>query len=145
MVYSWYEQELYDRYYPAEDMKMMGMASIVILVIALMGLLGMVTYSTEKRIREIGIRKVMGSSVWGIVKILSWSFMKLLLIASAIALPVGYLSGLILVKIFTFHANINIGLMVAFFAIILIIAIGTISYQAIRAALMNPVKSLKTE
>lgn len=145
IVYSWYQQELYDRYYPAEDMKMMGMASIVILVIAIMGLLGMVTYSTEKRIKEIGIRKVMGASVWAIVKILSWSFMKLLLIAGLIALPIGYVSGLVILKVFTFHASINIGLMGAFFALILIIAIGTISYQAIKAALLNPVKSLKTE
>lgn len=69
------------------------MASLVIFVIAIMGLLGMVIYSTEKRIKEIGIRKVMGASVLEVVKILSWSFMKLLLIAGVIALPFGYVGG----------------------------------------------------
>jgi putative ABC transport system permease protein len=145
MGYSWYETELYDRYYPAEDMKMMGMASLVIFVIAIMGLLGMVTYSTEKRYKEIGIRKVMGASVWEVVQILSWSFMKLLLIAGVIALPIGYLGGYFFTSIFIYNAGVNTGLMVFFFALVLLIAISTIAYYATQAALMNPVKSLRTE
>lgn len=145
MVSSWYEKEMYDRYYPAEDMKMMGMASVVIFVIALMGLLGMVTYSTEKRVKEIGIRKVMGASTWDVVKTLSWGFIKLLLIAGMIALPIGYFSGLVILNIFTFHTTINFGLMVLCFTTIVMIAIFTIGYQAIKAALMNPVESLKSE
>lgn len=145
MAYTWYEKDMYDRYYPAEDMKMMGMASMVIFVIAIMGLLGMVTYSTEKRIKEIGIRKVMGASIWEIVKILSWSFMKLLLIAGIVALPIGYASGIFLLSIFTFHTGINIELMGLFFCLVFAIAILTISYQVVKAALMNPVKSLRSE
>lgn len=145
MGYSWFEKELYDRYYPVEDMKMMSVASMVIFVIALMGLIGMVTYSTEKRFKEIGIRKVMGASVWEIVKILSWSFMKLLLIAGLIAIPIGYLGGLFFNSIFTFNNGINISLMVYFFGLVLIIAILTIAYYTTKAALVNPVKSLKSE
>lgn len=145
MAYVWYEKDMYGRYYPAEDMKMMGMASTVIFVIAIMGLLGMVTYSTEKRIKEIGIRKVMGASIWEIVKILSWSFMKLLLIAGIIALPIGYASGLFLLSVFSFHTSINIELMSLFFALVFMIAILTISFQVIKAALMNPVNSLRSE
>lgn len=145
MAYSWYEKDMYDRYYPAEDLKMMGMASIVIFVIAIMGLLGMVTYTTEKRIKEIGIRKVLGASIWEIVKILSWSFMKLLLIAGIIALPIGYISGLLLLSVFTFHTSINIELMSLFFCLVFLIAIFTISYQVIKTALMNPVISLRSE
>ena len=145
MGYSWYEKEMYDRYYPAEDMKMMGMASLVIFVIAIMGLLGMVIYSTEKRIKEIGIRKVMGASVWEVVEILSWSFMKLLLIAGLIALPIGYLSGRFFNSVFVFHTTLNYGLMALFFALVFMIAIFTIGYYAMRAALMNPVTSLRAE
>lgn len=145
MNYSWYQKEMYERYYPAEDMKMMGIASLVIFVIAIMGLLGMVIYSTEKRIKEVGIRKVMGASIWEVVKILSWSFMKLLLIAGVIAIPIGYATGLFLLSIFTFHTTMNYGLMVIFFAIVFMIAISTIAYYAFRAALMNPVKSLRSE
>lgn len=143
--YSWYEKEMYDRYYPAEDMKMMGMASLVIFVIAIMGLLGMVIYSTEKRIKEIGIRKVMGASVLEVVEILSWSFMKLLLIAGVIALPIGYLGGRFFNSVFVFHTTLNYGLMALFFALVFMIAIFTIGYYAMRAALMNPVTSLRSE
>ncbi|MFN8348381.1 MAG: ABC transporter permease [Spirosomataceae bacterium] len=145
MSYSWYEKEMYDRYYPAEDMKMMGMASLVIFVIAIMGLLGMVIYTTEKRIKEIGIRKVMGASVWEVVEILSLSFMKLLLIAGVIALPLGYLGGRLFNSVFVFHTTLNYSLMALFFAMVFMIAIFTIGYYAMRAALMNPVTSLRTE
>ncbi|MER0439228.1 ABC transporter permease [Emticicia sp. W12TSBA100-4] len=145
MGYSWFEQELYERYYPAEDMKMMGMAALVIIVIAVMGLLGMVTYSTEKRIKEIGIRKVMGASVWEIVKILSWSFMKLLIWAGIIAIPIGLAESWALDKLFTYYAGLNAGLMGVFFISILAIATFTIGYYAMRAASLNPVKSLRAE
>ena len=145
MNYSWYENEMYDRYYPAEDMKMMGMASLVIFAIAIMGLLGMVIYSTEKRIKEVGIRKVMGASIWEVVKILSWSFMKLLLIAGIFALPIGFLGGTVFNSVFIFHTSLNYGLMAMFFIFVFAIAIFTIAYYAFRAALMNPVNSLRSE
>lgn len=143
--YSWFEEEMYDRYYPAEDMKMMGMASLVILVIAVMGLLGMVIYTTEKRVKEIGIRKVMGASVSEIVKILSWSFLKLLLIAGLIALPIGIFGGILFNGIFIFNNGLNFSLMSIFFIAVLSIAILSIAYYSIRAALTNPVKSLRAE
>ncbi|MCP9749107.1 ABC transporter permease [Lacihabitans sp. CS3-21] len=143
--FSWFEDEMYERYYPAEDMKMMGMACLVILVIAVMGLLGMVIYTTEKRIKEIGIRKVLGASVMEVVKILSWSFLKLLLIAGLIALPIGIFGGIFFNGIFIFNNGLNFSLMVIFFTTVLLIAILTIAYYSMRAALSNPVKSLKAE
>ncbi|MBK6976090.1 MAG: ABC transporter permease [Cytophagaceae bacterium] len=143
--YSWFEKDLYDRYYPSEDMKMMGMATLVIIVIAVMGLLGMVTYSTEKRIKEIGIRKVMGASVMNIVKTLSWGFVKLLVLAGLIALPIGIIENWFLASVFTYYAGLNLGLMGVFFISILTVALFTVGYYSIRAALMNPVRSLKTE
>lgn len=143
--YSWYEDELYDRYYPAEDLKMMGLAGLVILVIAVMGLLGMVTYSTEKRFKEIGIRKVMGATELQVVKILSWSFMKMLIIAGIIALPIGYLESFALDMVFTFYAGTNFYLMALFLAFVFAIALFTIIYYSAKAALVNPVKSLRSE
>ncbi|HLO46386.1 MAG TPA: ABC transporter permease [Leadbetterella sp.] len=145
LSYGWFEDEMYDRYYPAEDMKMMGIACLVILVIAVMGLLGMVIYTTEKRIKEIGIRKVVGASIAQVVRILSWSFLKLLLIAGCIALPIGVLSGLFFNSIFTFNNGVNFSLMALFFASVLLIAILTIAYYSLRAALTNPVNSLRSE
>ncbi|MBP6237772.1 MAG: ABC transporter permease [Saprospiraceae bacterium] len=145
LVSSWFANDMYERYYPAEDMKIMGLAALIILAIAVMGLLGMVIYSTEKRVKEIGVRKVMGASVSEIVRVLSWNFMKLILIAGAISLPIGFVSGFVLQKIFIFHSNININLMLGFFISILVIGLSTIGFFSIKAALMNPVKSLRSE
>jgi putative ABC transport system permease protein len=143
--YSWFEEEMYDRYYPAEDMKMMGIACLVILVIAVMGLLGMVIYTTEKRVKEIGIRKVLGASVTEVVTILSWSFLKLLLLAGVIALPIGIFGGLLFNGLFTFNNGLNFSLMALFFITVLFIAILTIAYYSMRAAFTNPVNSLRAE
>lgn len=145
MGFSWYEQDMYERYYPSEDMQFMWMVCVIIFIIAIMGLLGMVTYETEKRVKEIGIRKVIGASVLEIVKILSWRFMKLLLIAGCVALPIGYISGLIILNLFTFRADINIAAMSLFFCLIFLIALFTIGFKTMRAAMENPVKSLRTE
>ncbi|WP_315815940.1 ABC transporter permease [Paraflavitalea speifideaquila] len=72
---------------------MLGFLTLITITIASLGLLGMVIYSTETRRKEIGIRKVMGASIAIIMTLLSRSFLKLLLIAGAIALPIGYLLG----------------------------------------------------
>jgi putative ABC transport system permease protein len=145
MNYSWYQQDLYERYYPAEDMKMMGAASFVIFAIALMGLLGMVVYSTEKRIKEVGIRKTLGASVWEVVRQLAWGFAKLLMLAGLLAWPLGYLTGAFFNSVFTYNNGINLGLMSLIFGSILSIALLTVAYFSVRAALTNPVESLRSE
>ena len=145
MVYNWYEKELYDRYFPGEDMKFSGIMTLVGFVIAIMGLLGMVTYSTEKRTKEIGIRKVMGANVNELMRLLSWSFLKLLFISGLIAFPLGYLTSFLFLQIFAFHTSVDIVLLAASFGIIFLIGICTIGFKTYQAALMNPVKSLKME
>lgn len=145
MVYSWYEKELYDRYFPGEDMKFSGLTTLVGFVIAIMGLLGMVTYSTEKRFKEIGIRKVLGASAAEVVRLLSWSFLKLLLIAALIAFPISYLCSVIVLNIFTFNPGVNAGLLIGSFGLIFLIALLTIGLKTYHAAGTNPVESLKAE
>jgi putative ABC transport system permease protein len=145
MAFAWYQKDMYERYFPKADMQFSWLVSVVIFIIAMMGLLGLVTYDTEKRIKEIGIRKVIGASVFEIVKILSWRFMKLLLIAGLIALPIGYLSGVFFHSIFTYHTHVNLGLMCLIFFGIFLTALLTIGYKTMRAATANPVKSLRTE
>lgn len=145
MVYSWYEKELYERYFPGEDMKFSGLTTLVGFVIAIMGLLGMVTYSTEKRIKEIGIRKVLGASASEVVRLLSWSFLKLLLIAALIAFPVSYLCSVLVLNIFTFNPGVNAGLLIGSFGVIFLIALFTIGFKTLQAAESNPVESLKVE
>jgi len=110
-----------------------------------MGLIGMVTYNTEKRVKEIGIRKVMGASVVEIVKELSRSFIKLIIIAAVICIPLGYISGYFFIKLFAFNNGVNLSLMAFLFAAIFMIALFTIIIKTVKTAHANPVKSLRTE
>ncbi|RXK62694.1 FtsX-like permease family protein [Lacibacter luteus] len=145
LAFSNYQKEMYDRYFPGRDMKFMGMFCVVVLIIALMGLLGIVTYHTEKRVKEIGIRKVMGASVPVIVKELSKSFVKLIIIAAGIGLPVGYAICYFFISLFAYSPGVNLLMLCILFCCIFSIALITIAYKAIYAAIANPVKSLRTE
>ncbi|GAB2842325.1 ABC transporter permease [Ferruginibacter profundus] len=144
-AFSDYEKDMYDRYYPGADMQFLGMVSFVIFVIAILGLIGMVTYSTEKRVKEIGIRKVMGASVNAIIKELSGGFVKLMAIAAAICIPFGYGIAWFSNNMFAFNNGINIKLMLLLFFLVFIIALLTIIINTGKAAMVNPVKSLRTE
>ncbi|UJH90998.1 hypothetical protein LZ575_20355 [Antarcticibacterium sp. 1MA-6-2] len=140
-----YEEELYERYYPGAEMKFMGMVCLTIFIIAIMGLLGIVTYTTEKRFKEIGIRKVLGASVRAIIQELLKSFFKLLAISAAICLPLGYLISFFFINIFAFNDGVAVGLMLLLFLIIIAIALLTIGIQAAKAAITNPAQILRTE
>lgn len=143
---SWLAEDLYERYYPAEDMKVMGVTSLIIFVIALMGMLGMLIYTTEKRVKEIGIRKVMGAEINQIVRMFAWSFLKLLLIASAIAVPFGVAFGLFMnVQLFKYHNGLNYGNMLIILLVVVLIAGGAVGFFSYRSATVNPVKSLRNE
>jgi ABC-type antimicrobial peptide transport system permease subunit len=113
--------------------------------ISCLGLFGLAAFNTEMRIKEIGIRKVLGSSSFGILKLLSSDFIKLVLLSIVIASPVAWY----LMKdwLLQFAYRISIGWTVFVFAglLAIIIALATISFQAIKAANANPVKSLRTE
>ncbi|NCU05046.1 MAG: hypothetical protein GXC73_13780 [Chitinophagaceae bacterium] len=145
LAFSDYQKDLYDRYFPGRDMKFMGMFCVVILVIAVMGLLGIVTYHTEKRVKEIGIRKVMGASVSAIVKELSGSFVKLIIIAACIAIPAGYLLCYMFISLMAYNNGIDLLMLFVLFGCIFSLALVTIIYKSAYAALANPVKSLRTE
>jgi ABC-type antimicrobial peptide transport system permease subunit len=113
--------------------------------ISCLGLFGLAAFNTETRIKEIGIRKVLGSSSFGILKLLSTDFLKLVLLSIAIASPVAWY--LLSDWLEQFAYRIDIGWTVFAIAGILtiLIALATISFQAIKAANANPVKSLRTE
>ena len=143
--FSDYEKELYNRYYPGADMQFMGMISLVIFFISVMGLIGMVTYNTEKRLKEIGIRKVMGASVTTIVKELSIGFLKLIAISAVICLPLGYLVSTNVINVFAFNDGVDFKLLFILFCIIFLIALATVVIKTATAAVANPIKSLRTE
>ena len=119
--------------------------SILTIFIACLGLFGLATYAAEQRIKEIGIRKVLGASVTSIVSLLSIDFLKLILIAAILAFPIAWWAMNNWLQDFAYHINISWWIFVIAGSVALIIALVTISFQAIRSAISNPVKSLRSE
>ena len=119
--------------------------SALALFITSLGLLGLSAYSTLQRTREIGIRKVLGASVSGIVALLSGDFVKLVIMAFVIACPLSWLAMHQWLQSFAYHTALNAGHFLLAGSAALFIALLTIGLQTIRAALANPVKSLRSE
>jgi len=113
--------------------------------ISCLGLFGLATYMAENRIKEIGVRKVLGASVTKITTLLSKDFIILVLIAFIIAVPLAYLGVSKWLQNFEYRVNIQWWVFAIACFLTVTIAIITVSYQAIRAAIANPVKSLRTE
>ena len=119
--------------------------SALALFITSLGLLGLSAYSTLQRTREIGIRKVLGASVSGIVSLLSGDFVKLVIMAFVIACPLSWIAMHQWLQNFAYHTALNAGHFMLAGSAALLIALLTIGLQTIRAALANPVKSLRSE
>ncbi|TSD66922.1 FtsX-like permease family protein [Inquilinus sp. KBS0705] len=115
------------------------------IIISCLGLFGLAAYTAERRIKEIGIRKVLGASVSGLASLLSKDFLKLVLISCVIAFPTAFVLMKNWLKGYQYHIQIQwwVFALAGFAAVF--IAVATISFQAIKAALANPVKSLKNE
>ncbi|MBU1100227.1 MAG: ABC transporter permease [Bacteroidetes bacterium] len=125
--------------------KIFSSFSLLAIFIACMGLFGLATFTTIQRRKEIGIRKSMGAGTPGIVLLLSKEFSLLVLLANIIAWPAAYYLMRLWLNNFEYRIDINLIYFLAAGAAALLIAILTICYQAIRAALANPVKSLRYE
>lgn len=114
-------------------------------LIACLGLFGLASFTTERRIKEIGIRKVMGATVTRLVVMLSSSFVKLVLLSIVIASPVAYLALNSWLNDFAYRTSIGVWPFISSGAIAVLIVLITVSYQTIKAASTNPVKSLRYE
>jgi putative ABC transport system permease protein len=117
----------------------------IAIMISCLGLLGLAAYTAQVRTREIGVRKVLGASVGRIVGLLAQDFIKLVFIAIIIATPIAWLAMNSWLQSFAYRINISWWVFVAAGFIAIIIAFATISFQSIKAALTNPVKSLRSE
>lgn len=115
------------------------------ILISCMGLFGLAAFTAEMRLKEIGIRKVLGSSVFGIVRLLSGEFTKMILIAICIALPLSYLIAKNWLDDFAYRINLEWWYFYGAGLITITIALFTVSFQSVKAALINPVKSLRSE
>src|SRR3569833_2932631 len=115
------------------------------ILIACLGLFGLVTYAAEQRTKEIGIRKVLGASVANVVTMLSADFIKLVGISVVIAFPLAWWAMTKWLQGFAYRTDISWWVFAAAAFMAVIISFATVSFRAVKAALVNPVKSLKTE
>ena len=125
--------------------QLLNTATGIAILISCLGLFGLVAFSTAQRTKEIGIRKVLGASVQQIVGLLSKDFLKLVILSILIASPIAYYFMDKWLQDFAYRVNISWWIFALAGILAIVIALLTVSYQAIRAALANPVKSLRTE
>jgi ABC-type antimicrobial peptide transport system permease subunit len=122
-----------------------GVFAGLAIFISCLGLFGLAAYTAERRIKEIGIRKVLGASVAGLAGLLSKDFLKLVGIACLLAFPVAFYLAHNWLQGYQYRIEISWIIFVAAGLAAMLIALATVSFQAIKAALMNPVKSLRSE
>jgi len=133
-----YESELHTA-------RLLKWASGLAIFISCLGLLGLVIYITTTRTKEIGIRKILGASVASIVSILSKDFLQLVLIAFAIAAPIAWWAAFKWLQNFAYRTSMSWWVFALSGLGMLLLAVMTLSIQTIKAAVANPVKSLRTE
>jgi putative ABC transport system permease protein len=139
--------EFFDRQYQSDQRfgKVFGLFTILTIIVACLGLLGLSSFIVRLRVKEIGIRKVLGASVYSILVLFSKDFVVLVGIASAIALPITYFLVRLWLGNYAFHIPVDGFIFIAPPLILLIISLVTIGLQSFKAALANPVNSIKSE
>ncbi len=139
--------ELFDAQYQAEEDfgNLFLSFALLAIFISCLGLLGLAAYSTIQRRKEIGIRKIIGASVGSIVNLLSKDFLKLVVISFIISAPIAWYAMQSWLEDFAYKVNIEWWMFVLAGVVAIIIALVTVSFQAITAAISNPIKSLRTE
>jgi putative ABC transport system permease protein len=139
--------EEFDTYYNFERRQgqLFTYCSILAIFISCMGIFGLASFTAEKRTKEIGIRKVLGASVSGIVVLLSKEFVKWVLMANIIGWPVAYFVMKRWLQNFAYRVDIGLWMFALSAFLVLSIALLTVSYQSIKTALANPINSLRYE
>ncbi|MCP4725005.1 MAG: hypothetical protein GY863_08220, partial [bacterium] len=139
--------ESYDRQYRSDERlsEIFSYFTILAIFIACLGLFGMAAFSAEQRVKEIGIRKVLGATSRGIVLLIGGEMMKLILISNAVAWPLVYFVSSQWLTGFAYHMDINIVTFINSSILVFFIGIVTISYQSFKAAAANPIDSLRNE
>lgn len=144
--YSFLDNEVQKQYESEMTLsQIINSFTLIAILISCLGLFGLAAFSAEQRSKEIGIRKVLGASVSGIVALLSKDFLKLVMVSIVIATPFAWWAASKWLQAFVYRINISWWMFALAGVLAIVIALVTVSFQAIKAALMNPVKSLKTE
>lgn len=139
--------EDFDRQYRAEErlMNVLILFAGLTVIIASMGLFGLVSFMVVTRTKEIGVRKVLGAGVWNITRMLSREFLVLVMIANLIAVPLIWYLGNQWLESFAYRMTLQPNIFIITFLVTLVIAFITVSYKTIKAAMLNPVQTLRNE
>lgn len=139
--------EYYDQQYGSDEMfgKIFGMFASLAIFITVLGIFGLASFNASQRIKEIGIRKVLGASITGIQLLLAGDFIKLLVISFIIAIPLSYYGLNIWLQDFANRMSLNIWLFLVPLIAVGVITLFTVGYQTTKAAITNPVESLRDE
>jgi predicted permease len=142
-----FEDDLFNARFRNEELvgELAKIFALLAIIISCLGLFGLAAYTAEQRKKEIGIRKVLGSTISGIVKLLSKDFMDLVVIALLISIPLSWWFMKSWLESFAYKITISPWVFLAAGIVAIGIALLTVSFQAIKAAMANPVKSLRTE
>jgi ABC-type antimicrobial peptide transport system permease subunit len=145
-IYSFIDEE-YQKKFNTES-RIGNLATVfsgLAILISCLGLFGLASFVAEQRTKEIGVRKVLGARVTGLWALLSVGFIKLVTLSMLIAMPVSYYGMDQWLQNYAIHTPLSFWIFVIAGGGLLVVTLATVSYQAVRAALMNPVKSLRTE
>jgi putative ABC transport system permease protein len=139
--------EQFNQYFKTESLigKLAGVFAVLAIVISCLGLFGLAAFTAERRTKEIGIRKVLGATVSNLATLLSKDFLILVGISCVIAFPIAWWTMKNWLHDYDYKINISVWIFIAAAVLAILIALITGSFQAIRAALSNPVKSLRSE
>lgn len=144
--YRFYDQTLEAIYNQERQInKLINLATAISIIVSCLGLFGLATLTAYQRVKEIGVRKVLGSSVMGIVQLLSKDFVKLVLIAILIASPIAWWAMNKWLQDFAYRINIKWWMFALAGGMSVVIALLTVSFQSVKAAIANPVDSLRDE
>jgi putative ABC transport system permease protein len=122
-----------------------GVFAVLAILISCLGIFGLASFVAEQRAKEIGIRKVLGASVGGIIRLLSRDFLRLVVVAMLIAFPLSWFVMGRWLQDFAYRISIGWEIFVVAAVLAIGIALLTVSFQAVKAALANPVRSLRSE
>lgn len=146
LKYEFFDSQLASMYQGVFDLiSILGFIAFLAIVISCLGLLGMATYTSERRTKEVGIRKVLGAPDWSIAKLLSKEFMNMLLLAIVIGAPLSYLINNLWLRFLTHRVEFGFGTVIIGSLILVVLGILTVGSQTLRASKTNPVESLKSE
>jgi putative ABC transport system permease protein len=143
----WFLKEEFDRMYKTEKTvsSLVKSFTVLALIITVLGLYGLASYTAEQRTKEVGIRKVMGATSLQVVLMILYSFMKIFFIATLIAVPVAWYFADNWLSTFVYRTPLDVLVFVITIAGLMVLTFVTVSYEIYRAAIANPVNALKHE